>query len=39
MKEANDKAIHPARETVIGSTTNNGARDKAIDLALAAIDK
>ncbi len=35
MKEANDKAVHPARE----SAATNQARDKAIDLALAAIDK
>jgi recombination protein RecA len=34
MKEANDKAVHPARESA-----TNQARDKAIDLALAAIDK
>ncbi len=34
MKESNDKAVHPSREA---STTQ--ARDKAIDLALAAIDK
>ena len=35
MKESNDKAVHPSRE----SAATSQARDKAIDLALAAIDK